>query len=66
MPNRRLPQNIGGARVLTAHRDFSDLCEACGGYIERGQYYVKTGRDLLHYNCQKKGKVADRDFKTRP
>ena len=52
---QRVPQRIDGVRVLTAHRDFADICPGCGGYIERGQWYVKSGKETLHYRCRGKG-----------
>jgi hypothetical protein len=51
---KRQPQKIGGVKVLTAHRDYSDLCNACGDFIKRGQWYVRRGKEIAHYYCQKK------------
>lgn len=49
---KRIPQKIGGAKTLTAHRDLSDICPACGGYVLKGQWYVMKGRTAWHYRCK--------------
>lgn len=49
---QRVPQRIGDERVMTAHRDFADICPPCGGYIEKGQWYVRRGQGVYHYRCK--------------
>jgi hypothetical protein len=49
---KRIPQNIGGQRTFTAHRDFADICPACGRYIKRGEWYVLKGRTAYHNRCK--------------
>lgn len=49
-------QNIGGKKVYTAHRDFSDVCAVCFGEIRKGQWYVRSAKkrgEVSHYNCVK-------------
>jgi len=57
---RRMPQRIGAETVRTAHRDFGDVCPGCGGYVERGQMYVKKEGELWHYRCRgRRGQMAE-------
>jgi hypothetical protein len=51
---KRIPQKIGGYTALRAHRDFADICPACGCYILKGQLYVMKKREAWHFSCKEK------------
>lgn len=49
---KRLAENIGGLKTMVAHREFSDICAPCGGYIERGERYFRQGGGVYHFACR--------------
>jgi hypothetical protein len=46
--------------VLTAHRDYPDICPACGHYITKGQMYVLNGKEVRHYACKDRPNQLER------